>query len=60
MESLNNEEIFDAFIRQWEEVCRHDGGSSEERALLEYLEERFGVQSCRYNWDERPFARPVE
>lgn len=50
---MTNKEEFDAFISRCEETCRHDCGESEDRAVLEYLEEAFGVQSNRYEWEKQ-------
>jgi hypothetical protein len=47
---MTGQEAFDAFLRNCEEVCRHDQGSSDERAILEYLEDTYGISSCRYEW----------
>jgi hypothetical protein len=53
--SPENEAVFTAFVSRCEETCRHDEGSSEDRSILEYLEEAFGVSSNRYEWGvERP------
>ena len=50
---MTNKEVFDAFISRCEETCRHDCGESEDRSVLEYLEEAFGVQSNRYEWEKQ-------
>jgi len=46
------ERAFNDYISLCEETCRHDQGESEERLVLEYLETRYCIQSCRYDWGE--------
>ena len=53
MPEPTNKEIFEGFISRCEETCRHDMGSSEERSVLEYLEENYGIQSHRYVWSQK-------